>query len=819
MKTPVRILFSGSLLLTAILTSGFVSSPDETGKSSPQYEGIIVIPGLTDSVRVYRDERGMPHIYATNEHDLYLTVGYVSAQDRLWQMDLVRRSSAGRLSEIFGKSFVQADIFSRCLQIKEKSRQILENEDPVIVACLQAYVDGVNDFISAPGRKLPVEFRILSYEPDPWCLEDVLSIIGLMGWTLDSKNLTGELFVYQLINQVGPQKASQLIPDWKTATNIVYPGFEIDDKLITGTASFVSSFDRVMALGVTAFSGSNNWAVAGYRTETGKPLLSNDMHLSLGAPGIWMQMHQVIPGKLNVTGVMIPGEPFIVVGHNDKIAWGISNLRVDDVDLYAEKINPENPGQYLLNGGWKDIVSKNEIITVKGAKQDTIAIRFTHRGPIISGLMNLDNVSLKVKWLGYEFLQGLNDFDDIALSMKWSGYDASDEVRTIYLLNRADGWDDFRSALETFRAISQNFVFADTDGNIGLNVAGGIPIRKGDGIIIRNGETDEYDRQGYVPFNQLPYIFNPENGQVSSANNKTTGDDYPYFISHSFDVPYRINRIRQMLDEKKVFGVEDFKRMIVDQHSDFARLLTPWIVMLNDRKSELTPEETYALTALTDWDYDMNPGLIAPTVFEFFRISFKRNLLTDELGSLYDQLWDVASEYYVYRLLMEGPDDWVDNVSTAEVETIDDIVFKSFREGIATLTKEYGKDPGQWVWGKIHTITFMHPLGSVKILGSLFHLNSSTFPVGGNDHTVCPYFTYKPDFEAVNGASMRYIYNTADWDESYSVVPGGASGVPHSEFYLSQIDTYIEGKFYKDHFSAQAVLSSAKYTLILKPQK
>jgi len=818
-KTPVRILFSGFLLLTALLTSGFAPSPDKTGKSSPQYEGTIVIPGLTDSVTVFRDERGMPHIYAANEHDLYLAVGYISAQDRLWQMDLVRRSSAGRLSEIFGKTFVQADIFSRCLQIKEKSRQILENEDPVIVACLQAYVDGVNAFISAPGRKLPVEFRILSYEPDPWCMDDVFSIIGLMGWTLDSRNLTGELFIYQLTRKVGAEKASQLIPDWKAVTNIAYPDFEIDDTLITGAASFVSSFDRVAELGVTAFSGSNNWAVAGDRTETGKPLLSNDMHLSLGVPGIWMQMHQVIPGKLNVTGVMIPGEPFVVVGHNERIAWGMSNLRVDAVDLYAEKINPENPGQYLLNGEWKDIVSKNEIITVKGAKRDTVDIMFTHRGPIISGLMNFDNVSLKVKWLGYEFLQGLKDFDDIAVSMKWSGYDASDEVRTIYLLNRAAGWDDFRSGLETFRVISQNFVFADIDGNIGLNVGGGIPVRKGDGIIIRNGETDEFDRQGYVPFNMLPFSFNPECGQVSSANNKTVGDDYPYYVSHSFDVPYRINRIRQMLEEKEVYGIEDFKRMVTDQHSDYARLVTPYILRLNDSTDALTSTETLALKTLSNWDYDMNPSMIAPTLFEFFRSSFKRNLLADELGTLYDQLWDICSEYYVYRILTEGPDEWVDNVSTSEVETIDDIVFKSFREGIASLIKEYGKDPGQWLWGKIHTITFMHPLGSVKILGSLFNLNSDTFPVGGNDHTVCPYFTYKPDFKAVNGASMRCIYNTADWDESYSVVPGGASGIPGSEFYLSQVQTFLKGEFYKDHFSDEAVLSSAKYTLVLQPYK
>ena len=818
MKTCERVFFSGLLLITAVLTSGFIPPPHKSGKSSPQYDGIIYLTGLSDSVTVYSDERGMPHIYANNEHDLYLAVGYISARERLWQMDLIRRGAYGRLSEIFGKSFLQADIFSRCLRIDEKSKLILKNEDPEIVACLQAYADGVNAFINSAGRKLPLEFKLLSYTPEPWSLEDILSIIGLMGWSLDAGNLTAELFIYQLARKVGSEKAFSLIPDWKTVTNIAYPDFEINDTLISLTRSIVASFDQIIKLGVTAFSGSNNWAVAGNRSETGKPLLSNDMHLSLGAPGIWIQMHQVIPGKLNVTGVVIPGEPFIVAGHNDKIAWGMTNLRVDAVDLYAERINPENRNQYFLNGDWKEINGKAEIIRIKGGKNDTVNIRFTHRGPIISGLINLDNIPKKIKWLGYDYLTGLKSVEDISLSMRWSGFDSSDEVRTIYLLNRADGWDDFRSGLRTFRSISQNFVYADTEGNIGLQTGGGIPVREGNGIMIMSGETDEYDWTGYVPFEQLPNSFNPENGEVSSANNKTVTDDYPYFISHSFDVPYRINRIRQMLDEKEIFSTEYFKRMVTDQHSDLARLITPYILRLNDNQDTLTSSETLALNALSVWDYDMNPGLAAPTILEFFRNSFKRNLLADEMGDLYDQLWDICGEFYVYRILKERPDEWVDNVNTAKVETIDDIVMQSFRDAILSLIKKYGKDPGNWEWGKIHTVTFTHPLGSVRILGSLFNLNSKKFPIGGSDHTVCPYFDFKPGFEALYGASMRYIFNTADWDESYSVIPGGTSGVPGNEFYLSQVKTYLDGKFYKDHFSDNAVKTSARYTLILKQE-
>ena len=817
MKTPGRILFSGLLLLTTALTSGFVPPPDKTHKSSPQYEGIIVIPGLTDSVTVYRDEKGMPHIYATCEHDLYLATGYVTAQERLWQMDLVRRSSTGRMAEIFGKAFVQTDILTRCLRIEEKSRLMLRDEDPVIVACMQAYADGVNAFITAPGRKLPFEFRVLSYEPEPWTLEDIVDILGLLGWNLSTKNLDDEIFNYSLVMQAGAEKASELIPDWDVPNDFAYPDFHISDTMITAVSSLIASVDRVRDLGVSASSASNNWAVSGDRTDTGRPILSNDMHLTLTNPGIWMQVHQVIPGLLNVTGVMIPGEPFIVAGHNERIAWGMTNLLSDDIDIYAEKINPDNPCQYLFNGVWKDMTERSEIIAIKGGKQDTVIIRSTHRGPLLSGLLKPADPSLKVEWAGYEYLDCFPHIDSIGLSMRWVGYDTSDEVRSVYMLNRAGGWDDFRSALSTFRLVSQNVVYADTDGNIGLNVAGGIPVRKGNGIMVRSGTTDEYDWIGYVPFEQLPYSFNPANGCVSSANNKTVDTDYPYFISQNYYLPYRIHRIRQMLEEKKVLGMDDFKRMVNDQHSYLAALLTPCILRLKDRIAELSAAEITALEALANWDYNMDPALIAPAVLEYFRISFRENLLADELGHLFEHMNYLTGEYFIYRIITDRPHSWIDNVNTDTVETMDDIVMQSFRDGIGALIKEHGKNPENWKWGKINTLTFVHPLGTVGILNLIFNLNSDRYGVGGGDHTVSPFFSLKPGFEVNVGASVRHIFNTADWDESYSVIPGGASGVPHSEFYLSQVQTYLNGEFYKDHFSDEAVLASAKYTLILKP--
>jgi penicillin amidase len=805
------------MVVAGVLISGFASPPDKHGSTKPQYEGTITVHGLTDSVTVYRDERGMPHIYAANEYDLYFATGYVTAQDRLWQMDLIRRCISGRLAEIFGRDYVGPDILSRCLQITEKSRLIIKNEDPAILSCLGAFADGVNAFISQSGRKLPVEFRLLRYEPDPWTLEDIAGIIGLLGWSLGSKNLDDELFNYELILRVGAEKASVMIPGWNLKNEMAYPDFHLNDTAIMALQSVAGSARKIKELGVSASEASNNWAVAGKRSETGKPLLSNDMHLSLSCPGIWMQVHQVIPGRLNVTGVIVPGEPFVIAGHNERIAWGLSNMMVDDIDLYSEKINPGNPCQYLFNGVWNDLISKTEIIKVRGGSEDTVIIRFTRHGPVITSLQLPDGKNQRTTSENTGYPASLESPGDVTLSMKWAGNDRSDEIRSVYLINRAAGWGDFRNALATFTSISQNFVYADTDGNIGLQAAGGVPIRKGNGIMIRSGETDEYDWKGYVPFECLPYSFNPEKGEVSSANNKTTDDDYPYFISHDYWAPYRITRIRQMLSQSEILGTEDFKAMVTDQHSCLASLLTPLILKLNDSVAGLTSLERSALHELSVWDYDMNQSLAAPAIFEFFRKCFKRNLLADEMGDLYDRMNYLTGEYYVYRIITESPDEWIDDVNTPAVETLEDIVLRSFREAVSALVEQYGPELRRWQWGRIHTITITHPIGSVKILGKLLRLNSRTYGIGGSDHTVCPYFSFRHGYNVDLGASVRNLFNTADWDESWTVIPGGESGSPRSEFYLSQTDTYLKGGFYKDHFSDHAVRTSARYTLVLKP--
>ena len=784
------------LLVFAMVFPSFQKDDVKKRRSDPKYEGEIVTSGLEADVTIIRDERGMPHIYAENEHDLYYAVGFVTAQERLWQMDLIRRSSSGRISELFGKRYIKTDLFSRCLDINSKSRQLIENEDPEVLKCLRAYVEGVNYFIQLSGKNLPHEFRILSYSPDPWTLEDIAGIIGLMGWGLAELNFKSELYAYKLVKKLGPEKAASLIAEDTDPDNLVCPDFHSGDKIIQVAESFVDSYEKLKDLGIIAFPASNNWAISGSRSSTGKPLFSNDMHLPINSPGIWMQMHQVIPGKLNVTGVLVPGSPFIIAGHNDRIAWGMTNMMVDDIDLFAEKIDPENPGRYFFNARWRDLTVRDEIIKIKGGRQDTFRLQFTHRGPLISDIKEIKND---------------------AISMQWSGRDSSDEIRACYSLNRAGNWEEFRSALRGFRTISQNFAYADIDGNIGITPGGGIPVRKTDGILIKDGQTDEFDWTGYVPFDKIPYSFNPANGYVSSANNKTAGDDYPYYISSLFATPFRINRIRQMIEEKDTLEIEDFRRMINDQYSDCALHFMPYIHMLASDTEKLGASEKEALQKLLKWNLEMNKDMVAPSIFEYFRLSLARNLLEDELGDLYNEMDINIADNYLHCIADTATREFVDNINTPERESVNDIVLLSFRECVSIMTDLYGRDQGKWKWGNIHTLTLEHPLGTSRLLNFFNRFNSDDYPVGGSDHTVSMFCSFEPGrFKVSVGASEKHIFNCADWDESLSVIPSGESGIPGTEFYLSQTKTYVEGGFYKDHFSEKAVKENARYILKLR---
>jgi len=796
MKIMKRILTIVLIVIVLAAAGGMIFLNSVKTRALPDYNAAVDLEKLTSPVTVFRDSMGIPHIYADNEEDLYRTVGYVMAQDRLWQMDLMRRITTGRLSEVLDPGLVEADQLFRALDFPKKSRMVIAQTDPDILLCMEAFTDGINQFITQNLKKLSFEFTMLGYKPDPWEIEHSFNLIGYMAWDLSSGWNT-DMALYKIQQVVSDTLFRELLPDMKFQDIPVFPEYMSSDNTLELQSAMADAIGIIDKLGLQVFEASNNWAVSGEKSETGMPLMANDMHLGLMSPGIWYQMHHVIEGKLNVTGVALPGGPFIIAGHNEDIGWGMSNVAVDDLDFYLETINPADSNQYLLDGEWQDMRIVKEVITVKGADEPVVRInRFTHRGPVVSEFKGVKDKVMSASWQGNEF---------------------SNEIRTIYLLNRAGNWEDFREALSTFNSVSQNVVYADRRGNIGLQTSAGVPIRHSGGILVYPGDTSLYDWQGMVPFEELPNSYNPECGYVSSANNKTVDEDYPYYIGSWFSPPWRIGRIREMLEEKEVLGTEDFKRMLRDQRSHFAMKMTP--LYLDALQDQANGEYRPAYQALADWDYDMQASSAAALIFEIMFLELNRAMFEDELGDHYGQLaYNAIAKNLVEKTRVTGQSLWCDNVNTPDkTESFHDNIRTAFQHTMDTITSMYGSEVSDWEWGKLHKVALIHPMGGVPIVEKLFKVNRGPFAIGGSSHTVCPYSYPKgSSFIANHGASERHIFNTADWDRSLTVIPTGTSGIPASPHYLDQTKLYINNQFHRDHFSREAVETNFLYKAVFK---
>jgi penicillin G amidase len=793
-----RILKIAGIFLIFLLFASYIFIRNIARKALPDYEQDITIERLIDEVTVYRDSRAVPTLYASNEQDLYRAVGYVMAQDRLWQMDLLRRATMGRLSEIFGEDLVNTDILMRSLRITDKSIMVLSNTDQQILDALEAFADGVNQFIAQNRGNLPPEFSILGYQPDPWLPEHSVNLTGYMAWDLNM-GWTKEVILHKLREKLDDDKFAELVPHLDLQTSPVFPDFALLDAGLQ--LALVEPSVKLREFGLEIFSGSNNWAVSGEKSATGKPILANDMHLGLFAPGIWYQMHHVVDGSLNVTGVVLPGQPFVVAGHNERIAWGMTNVMLNDVDFYLETINPDNPYQYLFMGEWKDMDVRKEIIRTGKKSQVEKEILFTHRGPVISDLKKVDNQTI---------------------SMKWTGNEYSNEVRSVYLLNRAGNWEDFRKALTTFISVSQNINYADVDGNIGLQMAAGIPVRDKGGILISPGHDDTYDWKGFVPFDELPFSYNPPIGFVVSANNRSVSDDYPHYISHWFDLPNRYDRIREMLMEKERLSIDDFRDMLADRKSKLAERILPGLLTEVRKKTNPGRNAVRAIELLSEWDMVYRPDSPEPLIFEKFYLTFMENLLLDDMGE------ELYREFIGDKILVRNIIDlvWTKRQSAwlagdylrGGPGSFSDIVQKSFYEAIEWIELNIGPDPKRWKWGDVHTLKLSHPMGSVKMIDRVFGLNKGPFSPGGSFHTVCPYsYNFTNPFVINHGASQRHIFSTGDWDESLSVIPTGTSGIPASDYYCDQTEMYVNNLYRQHLFSGELVRAAARYRMKLIP--
>ncbi|MFC2098648.1 penicillin acylase family protein [Bacteroidota bacterium] len=761
-------------------------------RSIPDYNADVVIGGLQGKAEVLRDTFGIPHIYAENPEDLYRVTGYVMAQDRMWQMDLLRRVATGRLSEMFGKDMLDADQLFRALRIEDKSRLIMARSEPEIIDCINAFSEGINQYLSDNAKKLPFEFAVLSYKPEPWLPIHTVNLIGYMSWS-SSAAWGNEPALYRISQLVDSLRILELIPDLSIQQPI-FPDFMIEGDLHP-ELDLLSESTIINDLGIEVFTGSNNWAVSGDRSFNGFPIVSNDMHLALNmAPGVWYQMHQVIPGELNVSGIVLPGTPFVNVGHNDSIAWGMTYVSVDDIDFYLETINPADTNQYMLNGDWLDMEIREETIKIKGGEIETRINRFTHRGPVISSFKNIE---------------------DKVISMRWTGNEYSNELKTVYLIDRANNIYEFREALRTWTTISTNSICGDAAGNIGLFVAAGVPMRQGNRALVMPGEVSLYDWGGLVPFEQLPHGINPPQEFLASANNRSAGSDYPYHISHWYSIPSRFNRIIEMISEKDVFTMEDMICMQSDQKSHWiGKVMNVCRPVLLEADLSGTP--LAAFDRIHAWDGTMDMEGIQSTLFEVFYLMLKEAVFKDELGEDYPSMMSGMGTAVkgVMDRIMEGQElSWCDDVRTTDTtESFKDLIVPAWNSTISWLEERHGEDMEAWIWGDLHTVSLEHPLAASKILDKIFKLHRGPYRVGGAGHTVCPYnYPGFSSFSVHSGASQRHVYNLLDPDDSRIIMPSGVSGIPASDFYCNQTDMYMQNKYIGESFSREKVERNAVY--------
>lgn len=761
-------------------------------KSLPQFSGHALVSGIKAEVEIIRDSYGVPHIYAQNEPDLYFALGYAMAQDRFWQMEFYRRLGHGRLAEIFGEDLVETDCFFRLLGAAGINKQF--PEDRAFIT--NAFADGINAYLTDHSSRLPIEFKLLRYKPEPWAVDDYIAILKVINWSL-SMGWWVDLTASKILEKVGETKFNQAFPVWPDDSAAIIPQ---EGKILSTLSDIIlKTLSQVeKRANFTAPAVSNNWVVSGLKSASGKPILANDPHLMLTNPSFWWEAHIVCP-TINVSGYAIAGAPGIAMGHNRHVAWGVTNVMVDDVDFFIEKINPDNPHQYLYKGRWEDMKVIEEIIRIKGKDPVKTQILLTRHGPILKEITE--------------------DSKHRAISAKWAFADGLQSAKAPYLLAKATNINEVVEALKYWELPSQNFVFADTDGNIGYWCCATIPIRsKGDGFLPVPGWNGDYEWKGYVAFEDRPHLINPEKGYIASANNKVSTKNYPYFISRYWEPIDRITRIHQLLNTPGKLSVEQIKQMQQDIYCELASELTPKIVQaLTKTSSDADVQKVQEM--LSKWNFKMEKDSVAACLFEMTFRNMMENIFKDELGDELLQQYLKTSAFpprALRMLIRKGTSPWFDDINTANKETIQDIIAQSVKQTIRQLKDEFGDDMTRWVWGTKHTLTFEHPLGKKKPLDHIF--NIGPFPVGGSHLTInMKFYSYEKPYNVFFGASYRMIVDLSNTNVANHVLPTGESGQLGSAHYKDQLDLYLNGKYHPAWLERTDIDKHAKGTLILKP--
>ena len=769
-------------------------------KSFPETSGSVTVPNIDADVSIYRDDYGVPHIFGNSDRDVYFAVGYVHAQDRLWQMELMRRAGQGRLAEVLGEPALKIDRMFRTLGLWRHAQKTLPTVEARTHLALQAYADGVNEFILTHKGKYPIEFDILNFQPEPWTVEHSLLISRLMAWELNYSRWV-DIVLNQLVDRLGAAKAAEIFPVWPEGAPLIVPE-ELRGKKLGSAANQLLDADQTFKrlLGTAGLeSGSNAWAISGSKSMTGKPILATDPHLMFSAPGRWYEVHVAGP-DLDVAGATIAGVPFVVIGRNRSIAWGVTNAMLDDEDFYAEEVDSmQHPTRYRLNNVWRALETRVDTILVKDGPPVLLTVYQTHRGPVVNRMEPSAQYSRQL------------------LSMRWVGHESSNEAQAFYLINRAGDWKEFLEGLRHFAVPAQNFVYADSAGNIGYHLGGRIPIRKTKtATLVFPGTTEEYDWRGFVPFEEMPQVLNPPEGFVAAANNRIVSETYPYYLSNLWEPEWRIERITEVLRAQPRFSVEEMQRLQQDVISPHAREVVPIILRAYQGRENEPPDVQATLTYFRNWNYEMKATDVATTLFQSFLVRMVKNTFEDEMGpqllALYDTLATLPLAA-VTKLMKKGASPWFDNVLTPQLETMEDDIRESLGQALQDLKARCGGEIKEWRWGTVHQVEFPHVFSANSLLRPLFTVGP--YQTGGSHSTVNKGdFPLSQPFVNFVGPSIRQIFDFSNRTNDWVVMPPGQSGQVYQKHYDDQMMLWTNGGFRKRFFERRDV-EQAGYDLLL----
>jgi len=773
----------------------------------PIHKGELHLAGLTRPVEVLWDHHAVPHISAFDEHDLFFTQGYLHAQERLWQMEMNRRFLSGRMAEIFGdfalpwrelsshfrgRTSVDFDYFARLIGIRAAalaSLAIVKEDD---ARRLRSYCDGVNRYIENCGKRLPWEFRLLRFEPEPWRPEDTLTIGKGFAFLLSTALYTRLNFIAiaaKLADE--PAKLRSLFPS--------YP----DDAPVSARSAWDAARGLWQfssgVLPVTdwhpAGSGSNSWAIAPARAEHGAAVLCNDPHLRLTLPSVWYLAHLRVepnspqPNAYEAWGASIPGVPFIQVGHNRHVAWGITAALCDDAEIYREKVHPIEPNLYLAGERWETFQTRKERIAIRGKRSVEKIIRFTRHGPTIS-----------------DFAEPPGRGE--VLTARWSAQEPTQELHSLYGINCAQTWPQFLDSLRDHSAPSLNFIYADREGNIGYTLAGKIPRRREIPSLLPVSGWDEInDWLGYIPFEELPRVYNPPEGVVANANNRITDGAYPYYLSQFFEPPHRIRRIEQLLDSRSKF---DFEQMTQAQ---FDCLSLHGLELITHLAGELSqvPDDNPSLKAaanrLLAWDGRCDTDSVDAAIFHLFHYRLLQKLLIPTLGEeLFSAYTEILNQCIVPtdRILADPSSVWFSRRSRYA------LVVSALRETCGELKEKFGSNIEAWHWGKIHQLQMTHAFGRTRVFKQ--PLGVGPLPTPGDGTTInLGFYRHSNPFTHTVGSSLRFVAELGESIRSEIVLPSGQSGHPSSAHYSDQARLWIKN----ERISLTGIRSDTR--LLLKP--